>query len=166
LSNRIGLGFDAHAFQEGRKLILGGVEVPHERGLAGHSDADVLVHALMDALLGACGERDIGVRFPDTDPAYKDISSIVLLREVVDLLGEKGFNVVNADCVIVAQEPRLSTYLDSMRDVLAEVMGIDPDRVGVKATTTEGMGFTGRGEGIAAIATVLLSRDRSRLSNN
>lgn len=156
MQNRVGLGFDAHAFETGRKLVLGGIELPHGRGLAGHSDADVLVHALMDALFGACGEKDIGVHFPDTDPSYEGISSIVLLEEVIGLLMEKGLRVVNADCVIVAQEPRLAPYLDRMRDILAATMRIEPGRVGVKATTTEGMGFTGRGEGIAAIATVLL----------
>ncbi len=156
MPNRVGLGVDAHAFAEGRKLVLGGVEVPHGLGLAGHSDADVLVHALIDALLGACGERDIGAHFPDTDPAYKDISSLVLLEEVTGILREKEYRVVNADCVVVAQEPRLSPYIDRMRETLATTMRIEPGRVGVKATTTEGMGFTGRGEGIAAIATVLL----------
>ena len=155
---RAGLGFDAHAFQAGRRLVLGGVEVPHGRGLAGHSDADVLVHALMDALLGACGEGDIGAHFPDTDPQYKDISSVVLLEEVMGLVGERGYRVVNADCVVVAQEPRLSPYLDRMRDLLAATMRTEKDRVSVKATTTEGMGFAGRGEGIAAMAVVLLAR--------
>lgn len=154
---RTGLGFDAHSFQAGRKLVLGGVEVPHERGLAGHSDADVLVHALMDALLGAVGERDIGVLFPDSDPAYEGVSSLLLLERVMGLVGEKGFEVVNADCVIIAQEPRLSPYLDSMRERLAPALGVGSDRVGLKATTTEGMGFAGRGEGIAAMATVLLA---------
>lgn len=153
---RIGLGFDAHAFAEERKLVLGGMEVPHERGLAGHSDADALVHALMDAMLGACGERDIGVHFPATDPAYEGISSLVLLEEVAGIVKEKGYRVVNADCVIVAQEPRLSPYLEGMRDRIARTLRIDSDRVAVKATTTEGMGFTGRGEGIAAMAVVLL----------
>jgi len=153
---RLGLGFDAHAPAEGRKLVLGGVEVPHGRGLAGHSDADALVHAVMDAMLGACGERDIGVHFPDTDPAYKGISSLVLLEEVAGIVKEKGYRVVNADCVIVAQEPRLSSYLEPMRDRIAKTIRIDSHRVAVKATTTEGMGFTGRGEGIAAIAVVLL----------
>jgi len=136
--------------------VLGGVEVPHGRGLAGHSDADALVHAVMDAMLGACGERDIGVHFPDTDPAYKGISSLVLLEEVAGIVKEKGYRVVNADCVIVAQEPRLSSYLEPMRDRIAKTIRIDSHRVAVKATTTEGMGFTGRGEGIAAIAVVLL----------
>ncbi len=156
MQNRVGLGFDAHAFAAGRRLVLGGVEVPHHLGLAGHSDADVLVHAIMDALLGACAAGDIGAHFPDTDPAYEGISSIVLLEEVIGLVREKGYRVVNADCVVVAQEPRLSPYIDSMRALLASTMRIEPDQVGLKATTTEGMGFTGRGEGIAAIATVLL----------
>ncbi|MFW6113307.1 MAG: 2-C-methyl-D-erythritol 2,4-cyclodiphosphate synthase [Actinomycetota bacterium] len=153
---RVGLGFDAHPFREGVKLVLGGVEIPHDRGLAGHSDADVLVHALMDALLGAAGERDIGVQFPDSDPGYRDISSIALLHRVMLLLGEGGYRVVNADCVIIAQEPRLSPYLEEMRGILASAMELERGAVGVKATTTEEMGFTGRGEGIAAMATVLL----------
>jgi 2-C-methyl-D-erythritol 2,4-cyclodiphosphate synthase len=152
----VGLGLDAHSFQTGRKLVVGGVEIPYESGLAGHSDADVLTHALMDALLGAAGERDIGVQFPDSDPAYRDISSLVLLDRVMTLVKKKGFKVINVDCVIVAQEPRLSSYLDEMRGHLAPLLGIEEGRVSVKATTTEGMGFTGRGEGIAAMATVLL----------
>jgi 2-C-methyl-D-erythritol 2,4-cyclodiphosphate synthase len=156
LQNRVGLGFDAHAFAAGRRLVIGGVEVPHDRGLAGHSDADVLVHALMDALLGACAAGDIGAHFPDTDPAYEGISSIVLLEEVVGMVKDRGYRVVNADCVVVAQEPRLSPYTASMASLLAATMRIEKGRVGVKATTTEGLGFTGRGEGIAAIATVLL----------
>ncbi len=155
---RVGLGFDAHPFQEGRKLVLGGVEIPHARGLAGHSDADVLAHALMDALLGACGERDIGERFPDTDPTYRDISSMVLLEEVVGVVYERGFRVVNADCVIVAQEPRLSPHISEMISRLSSLLRVPGEQVGIKATTTEGMGFTGRGEGIAAMATVLLER--------
>lgn len=158
MSFRTGLGFDAHAFREGRKLVLGGVVVPHSMGLAGHSDADVLTHALMDALLGACGERDIGEHFPDDDPAYEGISSLVLLEEVVGLLREKKYRLVNADCVIIAQEPRLAPYIQAMREALAFTMGVEIERVGVKATTTEGMGFAGRGEGIAAMATVLLQR--------
>ncbi len=153
---RVGLGFDAHPFQEGRALVLGGVKVSPGRGLAGHSDADVLAHALMDAMLGAAGERDIGVQFPDSDPAYEGISSLLLLEKVVNLIGGRGFRVSNADCVIIAQEPRLSPYLDLMRERLAATLGVEPERVGVKATTTEGMGFAGRGEGVAAMATVLL----------
>lgn len=158
---RVGLGFDAHAFQVGRKLILGGVEIRYERGLAGHSDADVLVHAIMDALLGACGERDIGVKFPDSDDAYLGISSMVLLEEVTGIVSERGFRVVNVDCVIVAQEPRLSPYVEEMRSRLAAVLAISPEQVGIKVTTTEGMGFTGRGEGVAAMATALLAKKES-----
>jgi 2-C-methyl-D-erythritol 2,4-cyclodiphosphate synthase len=156
LSFRIGLGFDAHPFEEGRALILGGVEVPHNAGLAGYSDADVLIHALMDALLGACGERDIGVQFPDTDPSYRGISSLILLGRVMEMASKRGFQVINADCVIVAQEPRLSPYLEEMCERMAPVLGVSPEQLNIKATTTEGMGFTGRGEGIAAMATVLL----------
>ena len=156
MQNRVGLGFDAHDFEEARRLVLGGIEVPYARGLAGHSDADVVVHALMDALLGACGERDIGAHFPDSDLSYRDISSIVLLEEVMGLVSERGYRVVNADCVIVAQEPRLAPYIERMRRLLAATMRIDVGRMGVKATTAEGMGFTGRGEGIAAMAVVLL----------
>jgi 2-C-methyl-D-erythritol 2,4-cyclodiphosphate synthase len=136
--------------------MIGGVEIPYELGLAGHSDADVLIHALMDALLGAAGEGDIGVQFPDSDPAYKDISSMVLLEKVVAMVKKKRFKVINVDCVIVAQEPRLSPYMDEMRGRLASSLEIKEDRVSVKATTTEGMGFTGRGEGIAAMVNVML----------
>jgi len=156
LSCRVGLGFDAHSFAEGRRLVLGGVQIPHPLGLAGHSDADVLVHAVMDALLGACGERDIGVRFPDSDPTFRDISSLVLLEEVMGVVSERGFRVLNVDCVLVAQEPRLSPYIEEMRKRLAFVLRVPENRVGIKATTTEGMGFTGRGEGIAAMAAALV----------
>lgn len=155
---RVGLGFDAHAFREGRRLVLGGVEVPHARGLEGHSDADVLAHAVMDALLGAVGERDIGFHFPDDDPRYEGISSMHLLGRVVELVQEKGYRVVNLDCVVVAQEPRLSPYVEEMRRNLAEQLGLGWDEVSLKPTTTEGMGFTGRGEGIAAMAVVLVER--------
>ncbi len=156
MSYRVGLGFDAHPFADGRRLVLGGVEIPHPRGLAGHSDADVLVHALMDALLGACGERDIGVRFPDGDPTFRDISSLVLLEEVMGVVAERGCRVVNVDCVVVAQEPRLSPYVEEMRKRLASILRLPEARVGIKPTTTEGMGFAGRGEGIAAMATALV----------
>lgn len=155
---RAGLGFDAHSFQEGRRLFLGGVEIPHERGLAGHSDADALVHAVMDALLGAAGGRDIGFYFPDTDEAYRDISSLELLDRVMEMVRDRGYRLVNADCVIIAQEPRLSPYVEEMREKLSAAMGVSARDVGIKATTTEGMGFTGRGEGIAALAVVLLER--------
>lgn len=156
MSYRVGLGFDAHAFRPGRKLVLGGVTIPGDTGLEGHSDADVLVHAIMDALLGGCGERDIGCRFPDSDPTYKDISSMVLLEEVAGVVSERGFRVVNVDCVVVAQRPRLSPYVEEMRSHVAAVLKIPAENVGIKPTTTEGMGFTGRGEGIAAMAVALL----------
>jgi len=156
LSCRVGLGFDAHAFREGRKLILGGVYIAGEQGLEGHSDADVLAHAVMDALLGACGERDIGCRFPDSDPTYKDISSMVLLEEVAGVVAERGYRVVNVDCVVIAQRPRLGPFVEEMRSNIAAVLKVSSAQVGVKPTTTEGMGFTGRGEGIAAMAVALL----------
>jgi 2-C-methyl-D-erythritol 2,4-cyclodiphosphate synthase len=156
LPYRTGLGFDAHRFASGRKLVLGGVEIEHPTGLEGHSDADVLTHAVMDGMLGACGERDIGENFPDTDPAFKDISSLTLLEMVSSTVRRKGFRVANIDCVLIAQEPRLSPFIQSMRERLAEALSLPVDRVGIKATTSEGMGFTGRGEGIAAFAAVLL----------
>jgi 2-C-methyl-D-erythritol 2,4-cyclodiphosphate synthase len=156
---RVGLGFDAHTFRKGRPLVLGGVEIPYRMGLAGHSDADVLTHALMDALLGACNERDIGAQFPDDDPAYKDISSLVLLEKVAALVARKGFTIVNTDCILIAQEPRLAPHIEGMKGRLSAILKLGADRVGIKATTSEGMGFTGRGEGIAAMATVLLERE-------
>lgn len=156
---RVGIGQDAHRFVEGRPLVLGGVVLPHPLGLAGHSDADVLTHALMDAILGALRAGDIGQHFPDTDPAYAGISSIELLRRVAVLMREDGWRLADADCVLVLESPRISPIRDEMRSVLAGALGVSPDRVGLKATTTEGMGFTGRGEGIAATAVVLLERD-------
>jgi len=158
---RIGLGYDVHAFaavEEGRKLILGGVSIPYERGLSGHSDADVLVHAVMDALLGAAREGDIGMHFPDSDPAFKDADSLVLLAEVGKLLCDKGWRVLDIDTVVIAQAPRLSPYRDAMRANIADALSIDISQVGVKATTTERLGFEGRGEGISAQAVVLLGR--------
>jgi 2-C-methyl-D-erythritol 2,4-cyclodiphosphate synthase len=155
---RIGLGYDVHAFAVGRRLVLGGVEVPFDRGLAGHSDADVLVHALMDALLGAMRSGDIGLHFPDTDPAYQGISSLDLLRRVASIVREGGWRLVDADCVLVLQEPRVSPLRDAMRVAMADALGVDVQSVGVKATTTEGLGLTGRGEGVAAQAVVLLTR--------
>jgi len=155
---RIGLGYDVHAFAEGRPLVLGGVQLDYPRGLAGHSDADVLVHALMDALLGAMREGDIGRHFPDTEPAYKDISSLELLRTVAALGRESGWELVDADCVLVLQEPRISPLRDEMRANIAGALGVPVEHVGLKATTTEGLGLTGRGEGVAAQAVVLLSR--------
>ncbi len=155
---RIGMGYDVHAFAEGRRLILGGLHIEHARGLAGHSDADVLTHALMDAILGAMRAGDIGQHFPDTDPAYKGADSMELLRRVGGLMRSEGWAFVDADCVIVAQAPKLSPYRDEMRTRLAENLGVDVDAVGLKATTTERLGFAGREEGIAAYAVVLLQR--------
>ena len=155
---RIGHGFDVHAFAEGRRLILGGVDVPSERGLAGHSDADVVAHALMDAVLGALREGDIGKLFPDNDPAYEGADSLVLMRRVADLARERGWRVVDADCTIAAQAPKLSPYREQMRANMAAALGVPLDAVGVKATTTERLGFVGREEGIAAWAVALLER--------
>lgn len=153
---RIGQGFDAHQFVEGRKLILGGVDIPYEKGLLGHSDADVLVHAIMDALLGAAGLGVIGQHFPDNDAAYKGISSLVLLQRVSDLLGDYSIN--NIDSTIIAQEPKLQRYFPAMKANIANGLSIADNRVNIKATTTEMMGFTGRKEGIAAMAVVLLTQ--------
>lgn len=153
---RIGHGYDVHRLVEDRKLILGGVVVPYERGLLGHSDADVLTHAVMDALLGAAGLGDIGQHFPDSDPAYKGADSLKLLDHVMALLSEKGWKVGNVDATIIAQRPKLASYISLMRTNLAQHMGVDADRVNVKATTEEKLGFTGAGEGIAAHAVALL----------
>ena len=153
---RIGQGYDVHRLVEGRKLILGGVEIPYEKGLLGHSDADVLTHALMDALLGAAALGDIGQHFPDKDPRYEGADSLELLRQVCRLLGEKGFRIGNTDCTVVAQRPKLASYIPLMRQRLAEVMEVDVSRVSVKATTEEKLGFTGEGLGIAAQAVALL----------
>ena len=153
---RIGYGYDVHRLVEGRRLILGGVEIPWEKGLLGHSDADVLTHALMDALLGAAALGDIGQLFPDRDPAYEGADSVELLRRVCALLQEKGFCIGNTDCTVVAQRPKLAPYIPAMREKLAAAMGIGIDRVSVKATTEEGLGFSGEGLGIAAHAVALL----------
>jgi 2-C-methyl-D-erythritol 2,4-cyclodiphosphate synthase len=153
---RIGLGYDVHAFAEGRRLILGGVEIEHERGLLGHSDADVLAHALADALLGALREGDIGKLFPDTDPAYAGADSLKLLAQVGDLVRERGFTLVDADCVVICERPKLSPHREQMRENLAAALGVDVAAIGVKATTTERLGFEGREEGIGAQAVVLL----------
>ena len=155
---RIGHGFDVHAFAAGRKLVLGGVDVPCERGLAGHSDADVVAHALMDAVLGALREGDIGKLFPDTDPAYEGADSLVLMARVADLARERGWHVVDVDCTIAAQAPKLAPYREQMRSNMAAALGVPVDAVGVKATTTEHLGFVGREEGIAAWAVALLER--------
>ena len=157
-SLRIGHGYDVHRLTEGRRLILGGVEVPYEKGLLGHSDADVLTHAVMDALLGAAALGDIGKLFPDTDAAYAGISSILLLERVVERLREAGYAVVNLDATVLAQAPKLAPYRERMRENLAHVLALDASRVSVKATTEEGLGFTGEGLGIAAHAVALLEK--------
>ena len=155
---RIGHGYDVHRLVENRKLILGGVQIPHYYGLLGHSDADVLTHAVMDALLGAAGLWDIGHAFPDTDDSFKDISSMVLLGRVMEMLGERGYRVVNVDSTIIAQAPKLAPYIPRMKANLARLMGILPEQVNVKATTEEKLGFSGREEGIAAHAVCLIEQ--------
>lgn len=156
---RIGHGYDVHRLTAGRKLVLGGEEIPYELGLLGHSDADVLVHALMDALLGAAGMWDIGHAFPDTDPAYAGISSMVLLSRVMDRLRQQGYRVGNVDVTVLAQRPKLAPFIPAMRRRLAAALGVSEGRVNLKATTEEGLGFTGSGEGIAAHAVALLEEE-------
>ena len=157
---RIGQGFDVHALVAGRRLIVGGVDIPYEKGLAGHSDADVLIHAICDALLGAAGLGDIGAHFPDSDARYKDIDSRKLLYEVRQLLRNRGWHVVNVDATIIAQAPKMAPHIPAMRANLASDLGIAPDAVNIKAKTAERLGFVGRGEGIAAEAVVLLDDDK------
>ncbi len=155
---RIGHGYDVHRLVEGRKLILGGVDIPHEKGLLGHSDADVLTHAIMDALLGAAALGDIGKLFPDNDPAYAGADSLVLLERVGERLAQTGYRVGNIDATILAQKPKLAPHIPQMRANLAARLGLNPDQISVKATTEEGLGFTGAGEGMAAHAVCLLER--------
>lgn len=155
---RIGMGYDVHRLVEGRKLILGGVEIPFEKGLLGHSDADVMIHALMDAILGAMAMRDIGYQFPDNDVAYKDISSVILLARVKGLMDGAGYELVNADITLMAEQPKIAPYIGAMTRSLAHTLQVSPDAIGIKATTTEGLGFVGRGEGMAAQAVVLLQK--------
>jgi len=155
---RVGTGFDAHALEAGVPLVLGGVEIPFGRGLAGHSDGDVIAHAVIDAVLGAAGLGDIGSMFPSDDERFRGANSLDLLAESYLRVREVGFEVVNADCVLIGEEPRIAEYRDQMRGRLATVMGADPERVNVRATTTDHLGFTGRGEGLAAQAVVLLRR--------
>ncbi len=155
---RIGQGYDVHQLVEGRKLIMGGVDIPHTRGLLGHSDADVLAHAVADALLGGVRGGDIGKLFPDTDPAYEGADSMKLLAAVADYVRDLGYEILDVDSVIAAQAPKLSPYRNQMRENLARAMGISPENVGVKATTTEHLGFEGREEGISATAVALLVR--------
>lgn len=157
-AQRVGIGYDVHRLEAGRPLVLGGVEIPCERGLAGHSDGDVLLHAVMDALLGAAGLGDIGSHFPNSDPRYKGISSLVLLRQVAALVSRDGWLVVNTDASLVAESPRVAPFVEEMRRRIGQALGISPEQVGIKATTGEGLGFAGRGEGMAAWAVALLEK--------
>ena len=155
---RVGLGYDVHKLVEGRELIIGGVKIPHETGLLGHSDADVLIHAIMDALCGAAKLGDIGKLFPDTDPKYKGISSVLLLKYVKEELDKKGWKVVNIDSIIVAQRPKMRPYIPEMEEIIAKTLGVDTECINVKATTEEELGFTGRKEGISSKAVCLLEK--------
>lgn len=163
---RVGMGYDVHKLVEGRKLIMGGVEIPYEKGLLGHSDADVILHAIMDALLGAAALGDIGKHFPDTDQNFKGISSILLLKKVGQLLEENDFVIENIDGTIIAQKPKMRPYIDDMRKNIAQALGIDINQVNVKATTEEGLGFTGRGRGISAQAIASISPISSNIYDN
>ena len=156
---RIGFGYDVHKLVTERKLILGGVEIPHEKGLLGHSDADVLVHSIMDAILGALALGDIGKHFPDTDSAYKDINSMLLLQKVAKLIQKEGYVLGNMDCTVCAQRPKLSPHIETMRKNIADVLQTDLKNISIKATTTEGLGFPGREEGISAYAVCLLTKE-------
>lgn len=156
---RAGIGYDVHMFQKNRKLILGGVEIKHPAGLAGHSDADVLVHAIMDSLLGAAGLDDIGVYFPDTDDAFKNISSLNLLSKVGTIIKEAGYTVINIDSIIIMEKPKVAPYTAQMKKNIARALEADEERIGIKATTTESLGFCGRGEGAAAQAVALLEKN-------
>ena len=153
---RVGIGFDIHPLIEGRKLILGGVEIPYSKGLLGHSDADVLIHAICDAILGAISEGDLGRHFPDTDPQYRGMSSIILLKKVTEKAKAKGFRIVNMDATVTAQEPRLAEYIPRMIEKMGDALGVGTNRVNIKAANPEGMGFSGRGEGIMAQSVVLV----------
>lgn len=155
---RIGQGFDVHQLVEGRPLIIGGIEIPYEKGLLGHSDADVLLHTIADACLGAIGEGDIGKHFPDTDEAFKDADSAKLLQHVWAIVKQKGYELVNADCTIMAQQPKMAPHIKEMQGRIAQLLETSEDTINVKATTTEKLGFTGRGEGIASLAVVLLQK--------
>lgn len=158
MSQRIGIGYDIHPFAKRRKLILGGVEIAYEKGLKGHSDADVLLHAICDACLGALGKGDIGEHFPDTDQKYKDISSLILLEKVNEMINEEGYSVVNIDSIILAQEPKMTSYKARMRFNIAYRLAVDEDAVNIKATTSEKMGFIGKQKGMAAYAVALLEK--------
>jgi len=153
---RVGIGFDVHSFKTDRRLVLGGVEIEYYKGLKGYSDADVLVHAIMDALLGAAGLRDIGVYFPDSDTRYKNISSLFLLKEVKKIINDKGFEIINIDSTLILENPKVSTYIPEMLKKLSDALEMDPGRISIKATTTEGLGFCGREEGIVVQSIALL----------
>lgn len=155
---RVGQGFDVHKFEDNRPLIIGGITIPHDRGLAGHSDADVLLHTITDAALGAIGEGDIGRHFPDTDADYKDADSAVLLKEIWALVERRGYKLGNIDCTIIAERPKMAPYIEEIRMRVAELLRADVSQVNIKATTTEKLGFTGRKEGIASMATILLQK--------
>ena len=155
---RVGVGFDVHRLVDGRKLILGGVEIPYKKGLLGHSDADVLLDAISDAILGAMSEDDIGVHFPDTDVGIKGIDSTVILARVAELAAEKGYRIVNVDSVLIAQKPKVAPYRTAMKEKIARILSIEPEMIGIKGKTTEGLGLTGHGEGIAAHAVVLIEK--------
>ena len=155
---KVGIGFDAHRLAKGRPLIIGGVKIPYDLGLSGHSDADVLIHAIIDAILGALAMGDIGTHFPDNDPAYKDIDSTILLRKVMELVKKEGYRINNLDNTIVAEMPKLAPHIPGMKERLSEVLNILPGQINIKATTTEGMGFCGRGEGISAISIVSIKK--------
>jgi len=156
LNIRVGIGFDVHQLVEGRKLVVGGVEIPHSKGALGHSDADALIHAICDALLGAAGLKDIGTYFPDTSSEFKNIDSTILLRRVVDLITERGYRIGNVDVALLLEKPKIKPHIDRMREILASVMGISIEDIGIKATTNEKMGYVGREEGIAAQAVCLI----------
>ncbi len=163
---RVGIGYDIHRLVKGRPLILGGVPIAHGKGLLGHSDADVLVHAICDALLGAAGLGDIGLHFPDTDPQYKDISSLKLLSKTCRKLAEKGFRIINLDSIIFAEAPKLGSHRNEMQTSIAKAMNIAPDGINIKATTTEGLGVIGKGEGISAMCVALIESTTTRFENN
>jgi len=160
---RIGQGFDVHQLLEGRPLIIGGIEIPYEKGLLGHSDADVLLHAITDAILGAVGLGDIGTHYPDTDPAYKGADSKALLKNSWNLVKEKGYKVGNLDCTIIAQKPKMAPYIDDMKQCIARILEANVEKINIKATTTERLGFTGREEGIASLAVILLEKVKNNL---
>lgn len=155
---RIGFGYDVHQFAENRKLIIGGIDIPHEKGLLGHSDADVLVHAIMDSILGALALGDIGKHFPDTDNKYKDISSLILLKEVYKIMDESGYEINNIDTTVAAQRPKLASYIDDMREIIAETLNTSIENINIKATTTEKLGFVGREEGVSSYSVCLLRK--------